>query len=67
MILITALLLIAAQPAPGLPPPPPPPTPSNTGAEAVVAPDRGGVDDALGRAATRPLRDMNIVKPKVAP
>ena len=67
MILITALLLIAAQPAPGLPPPPPPTTPSNTGAEAVVAPDRGGVDDALGRAATRPLRDMNIVKPKVAP
>lgn len=68
MMLTTALLLMAAQPAPAPPPPESrPQNPSNTGAEAVVAPDKGGVDDALGRAATRPLRDMNIVKPKVVP
>lgn len=57
------LLLLAAQAAP----PPPPPPPSNSGTEQVVGPDKGGVDDALGRAATRPLRDLNIVKPKIAP
>ena len=58
----TALLvLLMAQAAPELPPPP-----SNSGAEKVLGPDKGGVDDALGRAATRPLRDLNVVKPKIA-
>ena len=33
----------------------------------MVSPDRGNTGDALGRAATRPLRDLNLVKPKVAP
>jgi hypothetical protein len=55
-----------AQPAPEPAPSPPPSPPRNSGAEAVAQPDKGGVDDALGRAAVRPLRDLNIVKPKVA-
>lgn len=55
------LMLFAAQTTP------PPPPPSNTGTEQVVGQDKGGVDDALGRAATRPLRDLNIMKPKIAP
>ena len=63
MITTTAiLLLLAAQAAP-----PPPPPPSNSGTEQVMGPDKGGVDDALGRAATRPLRDLNVMKPKIAP
>jgi hypothetical protein len=37
-----------------------------TGAEAVVAPDKGDKDDQLGRAASRPLRDLNIMKPELA-
>lgn len=41
--------------------------PERSGAEAVVNPDKGDIDDSLERAATRPLRDLNIVKPKVAP
>ena len=56
------LLLLTAQTAP-----PPPPPPSNSGTEQVIGPDKGGVDDALGRAATRPLRDLNVMKPKIAP
>lgn len=39
---------------------------SRTGAEAVVAPERGDPDDQLERAASRPLRDLNIMKPKLA-
>ena len=58
MMILPALLLMAVQTAP------PPPT---SGAEKVVNPDMGGVDDALGRAATRPLRDFNVMKPKIAP
>ena len=54
------LLLLTAQTAP-----PPPPPPSNSGTEQVIGPDKGGVDDALGRAATRPLRDLNVMKPKI--
>lgn len=61
MIAATAMLLLAAQ---VLPPPPPP---RNSGAEQVMGPDKGGVDNALERAATRPLRDLNIVKLKIAP
>ncbi len=61
-MLLPALLLFAAQAAP-----PPPPPPSNSGTEQVIGPDKGGVDDALGRAATRPLRDLNVMKPKTAP
>jgi hypothetical protein len=68
------LLLLAAQSAsPPLPPPVsspvplPPPPPSNSGAERVLGPAKGGVDDSLGRAATRPLRDLNLMKPKVSP
>jgi hypothetical protein len=38
-----------------------------TGAEKIVTPDKGDADDALERAATRPLRDLNILKPKTAP
>ncbi len=53
------LMLFAAQTTP--------PPPSNSGTEQVVGQDKGGVDDALGRAATRPLRDLNIMKPKIAP
>jgi hypothetical protein len=41
--------------------------PDRSGTEEVVNPDKGSVDDALERAATRPLRDLNIMKPKVAP
>lgn len=41
--------------------------PDRSGTEEVVNPDKGDVDDALERAATRPLRDLNIIKPKVAP
>jgi hypothetical protein len=52
------LLLLTAQTAP-------PPPPSNSGTEQVIGPDKGGVDDALGRAATRPLRDLNVMKPKI--
>lgn len=70
--LLPALLLAAAMPAAGAMAAPPEPAPAEppretTGAEAVVTPDRGDAGDALGRAATRPLRDLNIVKPKVAP
>lgn len=61
MLTATVLMLLTAQPAD--PPPPPPPS----GADAMVAPDKGNAGDALGRAATRPLRDLNVVKPKVAP
>jgi hypothetical protein len=60
-MLLPALLLMAAQTTA------PPPPPANSGAEKVVGPDKGGVDDALGRAATRPLRDLNVMKPKIAP
>jgi hypothetical protein len=41
--------------------------PDRSSTESVVNPDKGNVDDALERAATRPLRDLNIIKPKVAP
>ena len=61
-MLLPALLLLAAQTAA-----PPPAPPANSGTEKVMTPDKGGVDDALGRAATRPLRDLNVMKPKIAP
>ena len=70
MNLLPILLLLAAQSAsPPLPPPAqlPAPAPSNSGAERVLGPDKGGVDDALGRAATRPLRDLNLLKPRISP
>lgn len=63
MLLLPVLLLVSAQAAP----PPPPPPPSNSGTEQVIGPDKGGVDDALGRAATRPLRDLNVMKPRIPP
>lgn len=59
-MLLPALLLLAAQAAPD-------PPPATTGADVVVTPDKGNAGDALGRAATRPLRDLNLVKPKIAP
>lgn len=60
---LAALMLTLAQPAAE----PPPTPPSGTGAEAVVQPDKErGIDDTLGRAAVRPLKDLNLVKPKVA-
>ena len=68
MNLLPILMLLAAQPV--APPPQPaalPPPPSNSGAELVMGPDKGGVDDALGRAAIRPLRDLNLVKPRISP
>ena len=51
-MLLPTLLLFAAQAAP-----PPPPPPSNSGTEQVIGPDKGGVDDALGR-----LKAEGIVK-----
>lgn len=42
------------------------PDPPPSGAEAVVNPDKGDTEDRLERAATRPLRDLNILKPKLA-
>ena len=63
--MITAMfLLLSAQAAPEAPPPPPPPT---SGVEGVLSPDKGNAGDVLERAANRPLRDLNLVKPKVAP
>jgi hypothetical protein len=56
-LLVTMSAAAAAQTTP----------PDRSGTEDVVNPDKGSVDDALERAATRPLRDLNIVKPKVAP
>jgi hypothetical protein len=41
--------------------------PARSGSEEVVNPDKGNADDALERAATRPLRDLNIMKPRVPP
>lgn len=41
--------------------------PEQSGAEAVVNPEKGDADEALGRAATRPLRDLNVVKTKIPP
>lgn len=41
--------------------------PRQTGADVVVTPDKGDAGDAMGRAATRPLRDLNIVKPRLDP
>lgn len=64
MTAIALLLMLSAQPVPETVPPPPPPT---SAAESVVSPDKGNAGDALGRAATRPLRDLNVVKPKVPP
>lgn len=61
MLIMPALLLFAAQ-APTAPPPP-----SNSGAEKVLSANKGGVDDALGRAATRPMRDLNLMKVTIAP
>lgn len=60
MLIMPALLLLAAQA-------PSPPPPSNSGAEKVLAADKGGVDDALGRAATRPMRDLNLMKVSIPP
>jgi hypothetical protein len=62
MFIMPTLLLLAA-----MAPPPPPPPPSNSGAEKVLSSDKGGVDDALGRAATRPVRDLNLMKISIAP
>lgn len=55
------LLLAAAIAAAAKTPPNP-----RTGAEAVVMPEKGDTDEQLGRAASRPLRDLNIMKPKLA-
>ncbi|WP_310476455.1 hypothetical protein [Sandarakinorhabdus sp.] len=41
--------------------------PTPTGAEQIVTPDKGETDDALERAATKPLRDLNIMATKTAP
>lgn len=63
MIYIIAPLLVfslAGQAAAQSQPAPPP-----TGAESVVNPDKGDNEDRLERAATRPLRDLNIMKPKL--
>jgi hypothetical protein len=38
-----------------------------TGAEQMITPDKGNADAALERAASKPLRDLNIVKTKTAP
>lgn len=38
-----------------------------SGAEKIVTPDKGNADAALERAATKPLRDLNIMKTKTAP
>lgn len=46
--------------------PPQSPLNTRTGAEAVVGPEKGEKDEQLGRAASRPLRDLNIMKPKLA-
>ena len=63
--MMTAMfLLLSAQAAPAAVPPPPPPT---SGVEGVVTPDKGNAGQVLERAANRPLRDLNLVKPKVAP
>lgn len=43
----------------------PKPEPPRPGAEAVVTPDKGDAEDRLERAATRPLRDLNIMKPRL--
>jgi hypothetical protein len=59
-----ALVLLAASAA-AQTPPQSLPNP-RTGAEAVVAPEKGSKDEQLGRAASRPLRDLNIMKPKLA-
>ncbi len=62
MIAFAALMFALAQSQT-----PPPSPPQNSAAEAVVQPDKErGIDDTLGRAAVRPLKDLNIVKPKVA-
>lgn len=45
---------------------PPAPDTARSGADAVVDPDRGDADDRLERAVTRPLRDLNIMKPELA-
>ncbi|WP_156255782.1 hypothetical protein [Sandarakinorhabdus oryzae] len=59
MISAIALLLLAAQE--------PPAPQAATGADVVVTPDKGNAGDSLGRAATRPLRDLNLMRPKIAP
>jgi hypothetical protein len=41
--------------------------PERSGSEAAATPEKGDAGDAVARAATRPLRDLNIVKPKIAP
>jgi hypothetical protein len=41
--------------------------PTTTGSESVLNPDKGNAGDAAGRAVTRPLRDLNLIKPKIAP
>lgn len=62
---LLALLLALASPAAAQTEPKPPPAP-RTGAEAAVSPDKGNAGDRLERAATRPLRDLNIMKPRLA-
>ncbi len=42
-------------------------SPPPTGAEAVVTPERRKPEEVLEGAATRPLRDLNLIKPKIAP
>lgn len=61
-ILASLFLLASAAAAPAQPKPEPP----RPGAEAVVNPDKGDAEDRLERAATRPLRDLNIMKPRLA-
>lgn len=43
------------------------PPPQRSGSESVLMPDKGNAGDAVERAATRPLRDLNLMKPKIAP
>jgi hypothetical protein len=60
---LSALFLIAAAPDP----PPSPRPPPQSGSEEMVRGERGSNDDSLKRAASRPLRDLNLVKPKIEP
>jgi hypothetical protein len=55
MIILSTLLLFAAQAAPHNP----------SGAEQVVSPEKGDAEDSLERAATKPLRDLNLMKPEI--
>jgi hypothetical protein len=61
-IILPLLLLSAAAAAQTAPKP----DKTRSGADAVATPDKGDADERLERFATRPLRDLNIMKPKLA-